>query len=82
MNRPALIEIGIFEALGLTLFICARSLAERYNSLTTRFRARHPGVNPPPTPKMREVNTKITTRLFRSLGIAFVLFATWMIFQI
>ncbi|MGA2435443.1 MAG: hypothetical protein ABSG25_09170, partial [Bryobacteraceae bacterium] len=48
-------------------------LSVRYNAWTTSFRERHPNINPPPTPQMRELNTKTMTRLFRFLGVVLVL---------
>ena len=61
---------AILLAIGIALTICARPLSLRYNAFTTAFRERNPHINPPPTPEMRALNTKIMTRLFRIFGIA------------
>jgi hypothetical protein len=60
---------------GIALMICARKLSLRYNSWTTNLRERKSYLSPPPTPQMRELNTKIMTWLFRILGFVFVLSA-------
>jgi hypothetical protein len=57
---------------GAVLLYWSRTFSLRYNAWTTRFRERHQRINPPPTPEMRELNTKIMTWLFRFLG-AFLL---------
>jgi hypothetical protein len=53
---------------GAAILFTARRLSLRYNAWTTAMRTRHPNINPPPTPKMRELNTKIMTWLIRFLG--------------
>jgi hypothetical protein len=53
--------------------IWAAPLSIRYNAWTTAFRERNPNINPPPTPEMRALNTKIMTSMFRGVGIVFVL---------
>ena len=59
----------VFLAVGILLIVWARSLSLRYNAWTTGFRERNPHINPPPTPEMRALNTKIMTNLFRFLGV-------------
>lgn len=67
------------DALGLAAVLCAllfgnsRKLCLRYNSWTTGLRTRHPHINPPPTPQMREKNTKIMTGILR-------FFSLWLLF--
>jgi hypothetical protein len=47
----------------------------RYNAWTTSLRERYPRINPPPTPQMREMNTKIMKWLFRVVGAFLVMFS-------
>jgi hypothetical protein len=55
--------------LSIIVISCSKQLSLRYNAWTTSFRERNPHINPPPTPEMRALNTRIMTRLFRILGI-------------
>ena len=59
---------GSLTVLGAILFHWSGRLSLRYNAWTTSFRKQHPHINPPPTPQMRALNTKIMTWLFRFLG--------------
>jgi hypothetical protein len=61
--------------LGIAVICRAEKLSIRYNAWTTEFRERHPHINPPPTPQMRALNTKIMTWLFRALGAFFALYS-------
>jgi len=61
--------------LGATLLYWSAQLSLRYNAWTTNFRERHPNFNTPPTPQMRELNTKIMAWLFRIVGGLLVLLA-------
>ena len=63
---------GCETLLGIALFSWSGQLSVRYNTWTTRFRERYPQINPPPTPQMWELNTKIVTGLLRLIG-AFLL---------
>lgn len=67
-----LVTIGA-ACLGFALLIWAAPLSVRYNAWTTGFRERNPNINPPPTPEMRALNTKIMTFIFRAVGLIFVL---------
>ncbi len=53
---------------GIALIYFSSDLSVRYNAWTTAFRERHSRINPPPTDRMRALNTKIMTWLFRLLG--------------
>jgi len=53
---------------GIVLLFWAKSLSLRYNAWTTAFRERNRQINPPPTPEMRELNTRIMTGMFRVTG--------------
>jgi hypothetical protein len=66
---------AILLLIGIALTIFAKPLSLRYNAWTTAFRERNPHINPPPTPEMRALNTKIMTGLFRACGIAMGLMA-------
>lgn len=66
MNRL----VGLVELLiGVVLLVGASSLSLRYNAWTTRFRERHPNINPPPTPEARARNTRRVRRMLRFLGV-------------
>ena len=67
-----IVDVG-FVVVGIVLLIWARPLSLRYNAFTTRFRERHPKFNPPPTPEMRALNTKIFAVILRIMGAFFVL---------
>ena len=60
--------------LGAGLIVWSVPLSLRYNAWTTSLRERQ---NRPPTPEMRQLNTKIMTWLFRILGLFLVLLATF-----
>jgi hypothetical protein len=66
-------------ALGAVLIYSSGRLSVRYNAWTTSIRDRHPHINSPPTPQMREVNTRIMTWIFRIFG-AFLLLLSIMAF--
>jgi hypothetical protein len=70
MLPPAILLI-----IGIALTLFAKPLSRRYYAFTTAFRERNPHINPPPTPEMRALNTRIMTRLFRTCGIAMSLMA-------
>lgn len=72
----SVLEIGI----GLALIFWAAPLSVRYNAWTTGFRERNPHINRPPTPKMRALNTKIMTYIFRVAGGVLVVFAIALLF--
>jgi hypothetical protein len=59
--------------LGAALVYWSAEFSVRYNTWTTRFREKHPRINPPPTPQMRDLNTRIMTWLLRLVGACFVL---------
>lgn len=61
-----------YGIVGVVLLYWARPFSLRYNAWTTSFRQRHPGFNPPPTPEMRLLNTKIMTNIFRTSGAFFI----------
>jgi hypothetical protein len=65
--------------LSIVVIFCSKQLSMRYNAWTTSFRERNPHINPPPTPEMRALNTKIMTRLFRILGVFLFLLAGLML---
>jgi hypothetical protein len=69
------LPLACVAALGIAVIYWAEKLSIRYNAWTTKFRERHPNINPPPTPQMLALNTKIMTWLFRALGAFFVLYA-------
>jgi hypothetical protein len=62
---------------GAAMIVWSRELSERYNGWTTRIRQRYPRFSGPPTPKMREVNTRIMTWIIRAFGVEVALVATW-----
>ena len=69
--------LGILACLivsGAILIVWSMPLSLRYNAWTTSIRERH---NRPPTPEMRQLNTKIMARLFRILGFSLALLATF-----
>jgi hypothetical protein len=68
-----IIKISALGLVGFVLTFWARPLPLRYNAWTTGVRERHPHINPPPTPEMRALNTKIMTIMFRVLGVLFLL---------
>jgi hypothetical protein len=55
--------------------VCWSEHSIRYNAWTTGLRERYPRISPPPTPEMRQMNTKIMTWLFRVAGAFFVVFS-------
>jgi len=55
--------------LSIVVISCSKQLSLRYNALTTSFRERNPHINPPPTPEMRALNTKIMAKLFLIVGV-------------
>ena len=63
----------IINLIGLALVYWAQQLSIRYNGWTTRLRQEHPRIDPPPTPEMRALNTKIMTWIFRVLGVCLLL---------
>jgi hypothetical protein len=69
-NAILIIVLVNLIVFGAILFYWSGQLSVRYNAWTTSFRERHPHINPPPTPQMRESNTKIMTWLFRLLLLA------------
>jgi len=70
---------GIITVLGIAVTLRAGRLSLRYNAWTTRFRERNPHINPPPTPEMRALNTKIMTRLIRIAGAFLALLSSFML---
>jgi hypothetical protein len=66
---PLMIGWSFLAVIGATLLVRARQLSLSYNAWTTRLRERHPNINPPPTPKMRELNTQIMKWMFRVMGV-------------
>ena len=64
--------------LDVFLALQAKQLSARYNAWTTGFRERNPHINPPPTPEMRALNTRIMTRLFRIVGVFVALLSAFM----
>jgi hypothetical protein len=73
-----LVVWSLMTLLGLFLIIRAEQLSVRYNAWTTSLREKNPHINPPPTPEMRELNTRIMTRLFRITGVCFTLLSAFM----
>lgn len=61
--------------LGAALVCWSAQLSIRYNPWTTGLRQRYPRISPPPTPEMRQMNTKIMTWLCRVAGAFFVVFS-------
>ena len=64
--------------LGVFLTLRAKQLSARYNAWTTSFREKNPHINPPPTPEMRALNTRIMATLFRIVGLFFMLLSAFM----
>jgi uncharacterized membrane protein YjgN (DUF898 family) len=60
---------------GIALIYFSSKLSLRYNAWTTSFRKKHPHINPPSTDRMRALNTKIMTWLFRFVGLYVVLYS-------
>ena len=67
--------------LGMSVIYWSNNLSLRYNAWTTGLRERHPRINPPPTPRMRTLNTKIMTWLFRFVG-AYIILASMFLLSI
>ncbi|HEY4708696.1 MAG TPA: hypothetical protein VIH46_00855 [Candidatus Acidoferrales bacterium] len=67
--------------LGAALIVWSAQLSKRYNAWTTGLRERYPRISPPPTPEMRQMNTKIMTWLFRVAGAFFVVFSFFRLFS-
>jgi hypothetical protein len=61
--------------LGAVLVYWSERFSMRYNAWTTSLRERYPRINPPPTPQIREMNTKIMKWLFRVVGAFLVMFS-------
>ena len=59
---------GCSTVLGAVVAYRSRQLSMRYNAWTTGFRERHSQINPPPTPQMRDLNTRMMTWIFRFFG--------------
>jgi hypothetical protein len=80
MSAAAAVPLVVWACLtvlGASLIVWSFPMAVRYNAWTTALRERHPRINPPPTPQMRQLNTKIMTWLFRIVGLFLVLIATF-----
>ena len=69
---------GLMTLLGVFLTLRANQFSVRYNDWTTSFRERNPHINPPPTPEMRALNTRIMARLFRIVGVFIALLSAFM----
>ena len=67
-------SVGLIRA---ALFFRSKVLSEKYNAWTTRLRTRNSRINPPPTPRMAELNYKIMVTLFRLFGIFLCGGAVW-----
>jgi hypothetical protein len=67
--------------LGATLVYWSGQLSIRYNAWTTGLCERYPRINPPPTPEMRQMNTKIMTWLFRVAGAFLAVFSFFALFS-
>jgi hypothetical protein len=59
--------------LGAALLGWASEFSIRYNTWSTRLRARHPHINPPPTPAWRESNTRIMTWMILLAGLVLLI---------
>ena len=62
---------------GAAMLVWSREISERYNGWTSRMRERHPRFIAPPTPREREINTRIITWIIRVFGVEISLLATW-----
>lgn len=80
MNRIVLsVMLLCLTVLGISVVYWAHKLSLKYNAWTTSFREKHPRINPPPTPRMRELNTKIMTWLFRLTGVFIILYSLFIL---
>jgi hypothetical protein len=80
MGNTVLIVVFLCLAvIGIIIVYWAEKISLRYNAWTTSFRERHPHINPPPTPAMRTLNTKIMTWLFRLVGVYIVLYSFFLL---
>jgi len=70
---------GLMTTIGVAVLFGSKTLSLNYNAWTTSVRERNPHMRPPPTPQMRELNTRIMTRLFRFLGAFIALLASLML---
>jgi hypothetical protein len=66
------VALGSLALGGFAMLFWSRDISSRYNAWTARFREKHPGLNPPPTPQMRALNEGIMTWIFRFVGALLV----------
>jgi hypothetical protein len=62
---------------GLPLAVFSWKLSERYNAWTTSVRERNRRFPPPPTAEMRALNTRIMSRIIRTVGVCFIVLAAF-----
>jgi len=76
----------LFSALlivgGAALIVWSRELSVRYNSWTSRLRARYPRFFAPPTAERIKLNVAIMTWLYRAMGVAFAIEGFWALLDI
>jgi hypothetical protein len=83
MNKAFLTALWASSALlGAVIVYKSRQLSLSYNAWTAGLRTRHSHINPPPTPKMRELNTKIMTWLIRILGTWILILSLFELFLV
>jgi hypothetical protein len=70
---------GSLAVIGAVIFTNSRKLSLRYNAWTTDLRTRRTYINPPPTPKMRETNTRIMTWIIRLGSLWMVLLCLFLL---
>ncbi len=73
MHNP-LLNFGLLclAMIGGELAFWARELSVRYNTWNTN---RQSGINSPPSPEMRELNTRKMAWIFRVVGVCLLLLA-------
>ncbi len=62
---------------GIALLYWSDLLSKKYNAWTTRLRTQFPSINPPPTPKMAQLNYMVMLNLLRTCGIVLIAAALW-----
>jgi hypothetical protein len=73
---------AVVAVTGSALVFYSEPLSRRYNGWTTRLRQRFPAINPPPTPKMAQLNYKVMVVLFSVFGGFMVGWAIWTAYMI